>query len=365
MRLLFSILFILNLLNINGQNFDSLKIVASKLLSDTDKVNLFYTQGFDHRSIDAQYSYDCAIEAENFAQKTRLPFYVAKANNLLGILFYRKGDLNAALSYHKKALELRNKINDKKGIALSQTNLGNIYSDLTRYKLAEDAYLKALAINNELNLPKQIDNCLLNLGVLSTELQMTNVAENYFNRALDNSKKRFDYEMQAACLNNLAEINIIKKNYDAAIANCLNSIKVKELMDNEMEMADSYLTIAAAYIKKKEGSSAFENLKMADSIISKFDYLSAKILALKVYSEYYELEKNFEASLIAIKQWHNLNDSITKANKEIDVETNFIESKLVSESSVEIEKKEFPFLLLTILIVMTLVLTAFIIKFKR
>ena len=365
MRLLFSILFLINLLNINGQNFDSLKIAVIELPTDTDRVNLFYKEGFANRSVDAQYSYDCAKEAELYAQKAGLPLYTAKANNLLGILFYRKGDLNKALTYHKIALALRTLINDKKGIALSQTNLGNIYSELTLYKFAEEAYLKALEINNELNLPIQIDNCLLNLGVLSTELKMINVAENYFNRALSNSKKRNDYEMQASCLNNLAVINTIKEDFDAAIANSYNSIKVKELMDNEMEMADSYLNIAVAYIKKKEAQEAIKSLKIADSIILKFNYLAAKIQSFKAYSEYYELENNFAASLSALKQFTHLKDSLEKVNKEINLETNFIEDKINTNSLSEIEKTKMPFFFFSFLIIMTILLTVFILKFKR
>jgi tetratricopeptide (TPR) repeat protein len=364
-RILFLILFILNLLNINGQNFDSLKIAALDLLSDTDRVNLFYKEGFANRSIDPQYSYDCAKKAEVYAQKVGLPFYTAKANNLLGILFYRKGDLNTALSYHKIALNLRTLINDKKGIALSQTNLGNIYSELTLYKLAEDAYLKALAINNDLNLSEQIDNCLLNLGVLSADLKMINVAENYFNRAITNAKKRNDYGMEAACLNNLAVINTIKQDFDAAIANSYNSIKAKELMDNEMEMADSYLNIAVAYIKKKEAPEAFKHLKIADSIILKFNYLAAKIQSLKAYSEYYELEKNYEASLLSLKQFTTLKDSLTKASKEIGFENTFIETKISEQMIAETEKNKLPFVFFVILIIMILGLTAFIFKFKR
>lgn len=365
MRLLFSILFLINLLNINGQNFDSLKLAAIELPADTDRVNLFYKEGFEKRSFDAQYSYDCAKEAEFYAQKAGLPFYTSKASNLLGILFYRKGDLNKALSYHKIALALRTLINDKKGIALSQTNLGNIYSELTLFKLAEEAYLKALEINNELNLPIQIDNCLLNLGVLSAELKMINVAENYFNRALSNSKKRNDYEMQASCLNNLAFINITKQDYDAAIANSYNSIKVKELMENEMEMADSYLNIAVAYTKKNEAPEAIKNLLIADSIILKFNYLAAKIQSLKAYSEYYELEKNYEASLLSLKKFSHLKDSLEKVNKEISHEANFIEDKINTESISKTEKNKMPFLFFSILIIMAILLTAFILKFKR
>jgi tetratricopeptide (TPR) repeat protein len=360
---IFFIFFILNLLNVCGQDLDSLKTVAIKLPNDTDRVNLFYNEGFSHRTSNAQYSYDCAKAAENFAQKASLPFYSAKASNLLGILYYRKGDLIAALSHHKKALKLRAIINDKKGIAQSQTNLGNIYSELGRYKLAETAYLSALEINNELNIAKQIDNCLLNLGVLSAELKMINVAESYFNRALKNSEKRFDYEMQASCLNNLAVINTIRQNYDAAIANSLNSIKVKNLMDNEMEMADSYLNIAVAYIKKKEALLALENLRIADSIILKFNYLAAKIQSLKAYSEYYELEHNYEKALEQLQLCTILKDSLAKANKKID-ENNFMETSAEELNQVK-TSGGFSVIYFNLLMIVLVLCGVFIFKHKR
>ncbi len=362
MRRIFLIYFILNLLNVSSQDIDSLKKVGQTLAHDTDRVNLFYDEGFLHRATDVQYSYDCARLAENYAQKASEPFYTAKAFNLLGILFYRKGDLNTALSFHKKALKLRTIINDKYGVALSQANLGNIYSDLGRFKSAEEAYLKALDINNELKLPKQIDNCLLNLGVLSVELKMINVAESYFMRALKNAEKRFDYEVQASCLNNLAYINIQKQNYDAAIANCLNSIKIKDLMENEMEMADSYLNIAAAYINKKEALHALENLIIADSIIVKFNYLAAKIDALKTYSEYYKLNNNYEKAFESLQRATALTDSLAKENKKIS-EDNFIETT-AEEPVVKEQAKEFPYFLLGVLVLVALGCTGFILKNK-
>lgn len=363
MKHIFYIFFILNLLKVEAQKFDSLQLEALALPHDTDRVNLFYDEGFLNRAVDAQYSYNCAKEAERCGQRASLPFYSAKAMNLLGILFYRRGDLSTALSYHKKALKLRTVINDKKGIALSQANLGNIYSDLAKYKSAEVAYLAALEINNELNNARQIDNCLLNLGVLSVQLKAIGIAENYFLRALKNAEKRFDYEVQASCYNNLAYINILKQNYDASIVNSLNSIKIKNLMDNEMEMADSYLNIAAAYINKKEGLNALKNLVIADSIIEKFNYLSAKIASFKTYSEYYKLESNYEKAFTSLQKANALTDSLAIANKQID-ESNFIETEMEAEG-VKTEATAFPFLYLNIFILLIILSAVFVLRYKR
>lgn len=350
-----------------SQTFDSLVIVASALNNDSDKVNLFYKQGFEKRTSDVQYSYQCAKRAEFYAQKINLPYYVAKANNLLGILYYRKGDFKTALSYHKIALNLRTIIKDKKGIGLSEANLGNIYSDLKQYKLAEQAYLKALEINNDLNNQKQIANTLLNLGALKVIQKDLEGANIYFNKAMDKAKQINDYEIQATCLNNLAVMHTSMQNFDAAIANAQNSIKLKFLMDNEIEMADSYLNIANAYMHKNETEIGLKNLAIADSIITKYDYTSAKLQALIIKYDYYAKIKNYELAFGFLKHHKTLQDTIDKLNNDYNLENNFVDT-LIRAGVIEYNTKPANYKIyyfLGLLFIIALICVLFVFKFKR
>ena len=366
---LFGIILILNLSIISAQDIDSLSLVSFKLSSDTERVNLFYKEGFANRAIDPQYSYACAKLAEKFAQQSSSPYFIAKSSNLLGILYYRKQDLIKALSYHKKALNLRTIINDKKGIAMSETNLGNIYTDLKKYALAEKAYLKALNTNNELNQSKQIGNCLLNLGVLkanegspSKDTIILFQAKNYFELALQNAKQRIDYELEAQCYNNLAVINMDYQKYDDAIANCWNSIKIKNLMDNEIEMADSYLNIALCWLKKHELKTTDEFLLKADSIINKYDYTEARVQALKIRSDYFMTQKNYESAYQFLGRHHFIRDSINQLVKERNLQNNFVEEFLFEK---EKSKHAFPYIYLNILILVSILCIGFVLKFKK
>lgn len=360
----FILLFLLNLLNIKAQKIDSLIGVASALKSDTERVNLFYSAGFSNRALNPQYSYDCAKQAEKFAQKTSLPYYVAKANNLLGILYYRKNDLMAALAYHKNALNLRTIINDRKGIAMSELNIGNIYTDLKKYSLAEDAYLKSLGINTELNQQKQVGNCLQNLGTLKTSLREYEVSKTYFTKAIENAKERNDYELEAICLNNLSFLNIALGKYDDAIANSINSLKVKDLTDNEMEKADSYLNLAVAYFKKSDKKSGLESLKLADSLIKKYDYTAARPHALKSWADYYKEEKNFEAAYDYLEKYSHMKDSIERVNKDINLENSFSEHFEPKPLETN-EPFKFPYLYFNILIVSAILIIIFALRHRR
>lgn len=334
---------------------DSLLLVSQSLNSDTERVNLFYKEGFNNRTIDPQYSFDCASLALQFANKTGRPFYIAKANSLLGVLYFRKHALYKALVYHKEALRLRLLVNDKRGIAITQINLANLYSELKYYTLSESAYLNALNINNELNDVKQVGVCYLNLGVLHADLKNYSVAEGYFNKSLANARNRYDYELEAMSLNNLSVINIESNKPEQAIANCINSIKAKSLMDNEMEMADSYLNLALAYFKLNDAQNVLKNLRIADSIIFKYDYTSAKLNSLKISADFYKKEKNFEAAFVNLSNYLLLKDSLEIMEKEIYIENDFVEGEHTL-TPVKNKNYRFPYLYLNVLIA-ALVLT--------
>lgn len=358
MKPLFSLIFILILSNAFPSIPDSLLQISNSLKHDTERVNFFYKAGFESRTSNPQLSYNCAKLAEQYARQSKSPFYLAKANNLLGILFYRKNNLQKALQYHQQALNLRISIGDIRGIALSQINLGNIYTDLKMYGAAEASYLLALQASSDLKDLKQCGNCLLNLGVLKAEQKLFDVAAEYFAKALSNADKRYDYELKALCLNNLADINLSQQHADEAIAYCENSIKAKELMDNEMEKADSYLTLAKAWLLKGEQSEAVHNLDVADSIIKKFNYTAAQLDLLKLRAQQFELQKNYEAAFQCLKRHQTLSDSLIEIEKNTRTQNDFLEELAVN--SIEKKAAGFPYIYLNILILTFVVVIAFI-----
>lgn len=361
MKRFFSLILILNLLKAGGHIPDSLLLICRQLKADTDKVNLFYKYGFNNRSSDPQLSFECAKLAEEYAQKSNLPFYIAKASNLLGVLYFRKHDLTTALTYHEKALRLRTAINDYKGIALSETNLGNLYSELKHYEAAEKSYLKALEINTQLHDQKQADNCLLNLGVLKTEQKELQSGKHYFTQVLKNASLRYDYELEAMCLNNLAVINIELNQPDEAIANCINSIKMKELADNEMEQADSYLNLALAYFKKKDLKSGLESIETADGIVNKFNYTSAKISSLKLKADYHQEQNDYESAFKYLTEYNQLKDSVNATEKLIALHNNFSDFKTETKN-IHAEDFHFPYVYLNLLIALFILVFIFIFK---
>jgi tetratricopeptide (TPR) repeat protein len=328
--------------------------VSFKLQADTDRVNFFCKEGFAKRAIDPLYSIECAKLAESFAKGTGLPFYMAKANNLLGILHSRRGDLVNSLVYHKRALALREKISDKRGLAITYLNLGNTYADLKHFQLAESSYKNGLKVSKEINDLKQTRNCLLNLGALKIgEAALKNdtiilaAAADYFSQAEENTDEKNDYELRALCLTNKAIIHINMRKYDEAVADCENALKAREIMEDERGKAENYLNLALAYFLMKENEKGNENLQLAEIIINKYDYLAARINMLKIKADHFESEKKMDEAYNCIRRYYFLKDSLGDAYKSMKLENEYSDL----EPGTFKQEFKFPYLLLNILLI--------------
>ena len=146
---------------------DSLLYQIKSIENDTERVNQLYKTGFEIRNTDPELSYKIAVICEKEAVKSKSVMHLAKSNNLLALLFYKKGDYTKALQYQKKSLQLSQSIQNQYWIAINQANLGNIYSDINYPKLAEYSYLQSLQASNQTGNTLQITRCLINIGVLN------------------------------------------------------------------------------------------------------------------------------------------------------------------------------------------------------
>lgn len=319
MRLLSFLLFVS--IMAKGQGTDTLLRTILALDNDTQQVNLLYQRGFVLRNNDPAKAFEYAQLCEQAAKRSGSELHEAKAFNLLGLLYYKKGRLQKALNYHQRALAIRISHQDLLGIALSETNLGNVYSDLSLYSKAETAYLKALALYKQLHDEMREADCLINLGVLKQNTEQNDeAAENYL-QAFKLADKKNDYERKTLCLNNLAVMYQEAGQFEKAIACNEDALKLRKLMDNRLEEADSYLNLASVYIGMRDFSKAITELDTAYFIASRFDYFEARLSAYELYAKYYAGIKNFEQAYVWLQKSETCKDSLRTLQAEVNYDT--------------------------------------------
>jgi tetratricopeptide (TPR) repeat protein len=346
-----------------AQNNDTLlpKILALK--SDTEKVNQLYQYGFNIRNNDPQLSFHYAKLCEQTAVQSNSKRHLAKSYNLLGILFYKKGNYKRALNYHKQALKIREECGDALGIGLSQTNLGNVYADLNMAEKAEHCYLEAIAAYKESKHEERIVACLLNIGVLKQEMKQYELAvQNYelANQLTDAN----DYNTKAIFLTNMAQAHIENGMIEKGIALNQDALKLRLIADNHVETADNYLNIGGAFLKLKDLLKAKYYIDTAYCIATKYDYFELKYQASDILASYFFETKDFEKAFFWQKKFSDLKDSIYQIQVSENKLNDFDELELLQTD--EKPKEEVKNInLLICLLVLIITIPFILIRFKR
>lgn len=343
---------------------DSLLFQLKNIENDTERVNQLYIAGFDLRNTDPDKAYQFAITCEKEALKSNSIIHIAKSYNLLGVLFYKKGNYAKALQFQKKSLHLNKSIQNEFGIAINHANIGNIYSDINYPTLAESSYLQSLQASNKTNNTLQITRCLINIGSLKYNQKQLNSAIKQFKEALKYANIINDHNLIASCYNNIGTILREQNQLDSALIYLEEGLKIRQLIDDEFELADSYNNIAMVYISQKNYNQAANFIMLAGDICKKYDYPEALAELYHTRSVFYEAQQNYEQANIWLKKHYNLNDSLEKIEKENNDNQFLIEDEIKQSSNSAAKNSQFSWLLISF-IAMLIGIPLFLLKFKR
>src|SRR5262249_14728882 len=141
-----------------------------------------------------------------------------------------------ALDYFQRALNLFQRLEDRKGVSGSLTNVGLIYSVLGQNKKALDYYERALAVTDESD-PAGLATLLGNLGGLSLRLGQADAAIRYFTRSQEIEGTRGDRKGYSMALDGLAQAYSYIRQFDRALQYQLKALAVMEPTGNLREIA--------------------------------------------------------------------------------------------------------------------------------
>ncbi len=307
----------------------------AQLPDDSSKVIELYNKGFAARTHDITDAFTYANACADAAKNLGKPILIAKANNLLGVLNFRSGKLEKALAFHTKALEIREQLIDKEGIAFSRQNIGNVLSDMNKKQEAETSYLKALQLFNELNNLKQKSITLNNLGILKFEADQLDAAKQYFTQSLVIGEKLSDHELQAFCYNNMGAIYEAEKNYSEALAYYEDAFELRELMGNEIDIVDSYNNISSVAFELNDLQKAKGLLYKAKLISEQNDYAEGNLSIYNFLKDIYVQEQKFDSALVYQSLYYKQKEALLT---ESDEEENTVTSQNNIEDKISIDK---------------------------
>ncbi|MBB6326673.1 two-component sensor histidine kinase [Algoriphagus iocasae] len=162
----------------------------------------------------------------------------------LGYVYERKGMLGEAFSYASKVLEIGEKYNDPKSIAMAYSDMSNLFWKQRKFEMALTFGLKSLDLFEKRGLRDlDYDFTLHLVGQFYVDLNEPLKALSYF-------KKSVEFGERYGFYNNLSDSYIALVNlqtdlgeYSEAISSGMEALRYAELLDNEFMIMRSYLAL--------------------------------------------------------------------------------------------------------------------------
>ena len=170
------------------------------------------------RQNDYEAAQSCSEESLGIYRETGDKRGVAQSLNNLGNVAHRRGDYVAARNYFSESLAARRELDDKRGMADSLNNLAMVLDEQADYEQARLLYGESLAIYRELNNIRGIANSLNNLGLVAWEQGDLETARQLLGESLPIYKELGDKRGIANSLNNLGLVAWEQGDYDGARA---------------------------------------------------------------------------------------------------------------------------------------------------
>jgi len=345
-----------------AQPADSVLSRIRLIKNDTEQINRLYQRGYALRNSDLALAYRYARLCEQKALENHFPKFVGKSYNLLGILFYKKGDFRKALRYHREALALRKVCADRLGQAHSLTNLGNVYNDLGLYAQAEQNYLEAMAIYQDLKAPDMVAASLLNLGTLRQLQKQMEPAKEYYLLAMRQGEQQNDYGLRTMCLNNLADLCYAEGDYGRAVSYNMDALKLADLMEDLWEKADAYLNLGACYLKMHNVEAARASIDTALKIGAQEDFFEVRYEACRINADYLAQTGNYKDAYNWQARYLQLTDSL---QQEKELERNRQGFDEISDFGVTSRSEWNNRWLLILVLAMVVAVPVFLMRYKR
>ncbi len=292
------------------ENIDSLRNVLKESAQDTNRVKILNRLSWNLRSVDPKLAMDYAQESEMLSEKLSFDKGRGDAYNNIGVLHYRRGEYVEATKAHLQALSIREKIGDREGMALSDINLGNVYSDQNNNQFALDYYLAAAKILNELNNLKRLPIIYLNISAIFLSEKKYEEALPYCEKARDGAIKNKDSVVIAEALNNIGVVLESQKQYEDANEVYAQSFSISSSIGNKTEMVDNMINMGNMFRLLNKTDIAVEWHTKAEKLSREIGYLEGLRVLYENFSKDYQAMGKFEDALNYQIRFKQLSDSL-------------------------------------------------------
>ncbi|MBI3518725.1 MAG: tetratricopeptide repeat protein [Bacteroidetes bacterium] len=258
--------------------------------------------------------------------------------NNLAIVYRFQGDYSASLDNHLKALKIREKINDVRGIARSHLGIGTIYEFTGKYETALSYKLKAKKLFEQARDTAFVGFTCSHIAGIYFTMGKIKEAEAYNTQALTLFRKINNFTGMSDAYTQAGMIFEYGKNYSDAINNYEGSLQSNTLLGLKDRVISSNIDLGRVYIKINKADIANQYLEDALQLSKQ---TGSKLHLSEIYQLFYKRDsamQHFGPALTNYQMYIKYEDSLV--NQKSSEEMAKLQLKFESEKADEIKKLE-------------------------
>ena len=173
-------------------------------------------------------------------EKQGLKNELSTAYNNLAEAYFKTNQIDKALDFNFKALDVRKRINDTKGIKASTKNIADLYSIRKEHRKAIEYYEKVLEILNSETDQDLRGEILPKLGSEYLRFKEYDKASLYLSEGLKYNRKQNNDEGLLRALNAIGNLNLKKRKVKLAELQLNEAYAIAQKIDNKTELLENY-----------------------------------------------------------------------------------------------------------------------------
>lgn len=272
---------------------DSLLQELSKAKDDTNKVNLLVNLAYGYYSINPDEGIKYGLQGILLSEKIQWKKGIALSSKNLGVCYWSKSNYPIALDYYFKSLKINEEIGNKSGIAINFGNIGIIYLEQFNFQKALEYFFKALNVFEELGDKAGIARNLGNIGLVYRNQSNDSLALDYYFKALKIYQNLNNKSGISINLGNIGNIYANQADYSEALKYYFKALNVFEELGDKSGTARNLGNIGGLYIRLAKDT-LFSKIKERTNFIS--------------LTKEANLESGIEYSLKAVKICQEIGD---------------------------------------------------------
>jgi tetratricopeptide (TPR) repeat protein len=319
---------------------DSLKKRLSVTTEDTSRVmmleDLSYAYGFSYPDSALQY----ALEGLHLAQNIKFLKGEAYCINALGNVYFNAGNYPKSLQMYLRSLQIREKLDDPRTIAVVYSNIASVYSEQGDSRQALDYMSRTITIDRKIKDSVGLLIDFLNTGEMYYKIKQYDSALLYEQTALKIAEESHDENYIGAVLNNLGDIYTVKKDTAIALKYYREAIMFAIITNDQEEISKGNLGMAVIYKNYGKPDAGINYAQKALMAATEASFTKHILNAAQFLSELYKEKRNIDSAFKYQDLSMAMKDTLFNSEKIRQVQNLSFSEKLRQEEIAEENVKQ-------------------------